>query len=111
MKIGNISGDGQPRKSLSRGPVAYVRRDAANDLYSLSLGRVRNGPTANAIYCHSINQVSVPPLLPSTDVAGKETKGIRSNCGKSKPSDLRSDDERSAHWEQWYQGLWKLKLS
>src|ERR1700738_2721951 len=111
MEVRNISSNRQARKGLSCSPVANIRGNTSDNLHALSISRIHDRTTADSVDCHAINQVSMPPLLASTDVAREETKGVFSDCREAKPSDLSTNCEGDSHWEEWYQSLWKLKLS
>ena len=111
MEMRNILGDSQAGQSLAGGPVGGVGADNANNLNSLCASEVQNRAAANPVNCNPVNQVSISKILPSTDVAGKETEIVRSNGGETEPADLRANIDALAHWEQCYGDLMKLKIS
>lgn len=111
MEVRNISRNRQSRKGVSSRSIADISGNGANDLRPVSFGRVDDRASADSVDCHAIDQIRMPPLLSGTDIARKETEGMRSDSRKSKPSNLGSDRQRDARWEEWYRTLWQLKMA
>ncbi len=67
MKVGHISSDGESRENVSRGGVAHIRGDGADDLDAFGFCRVDHGAAAHTIDGDTVDEVRVTPLLAGAD--------------------------------------------
>ena len=110
MKMGNIAGNRKSWKGITCCSITHICRKSADNLDSICLRGVDNGTSTDAINSNPINEVSMSPFLPCTNISGEETKGVLRDAGVSEPSDLCSDGQDNACREEWYKRLWKFKL-
>src|ERR1700691_1394389 len=111
MKMRNVSSDGKAGKGLAGGSVTDVSGNRSDDLDTFSSAHIHDGAPTDSVDRDAINQVSVTPLLSSTDLSAKETQGSGGQRGKAKPADFSANRQRVTNWDEWYRILWQLKIS
>ena len=82
------------------GASSNVGRNSADDLYTLGNVRIDDRATANPVDGHTINQVGMPRLLPSTNSDGEKAESGGHDSGETHPPDLSADSESTVTWEQ-----------
>ncbi len=111
MKMRNVLSNTKSRQGISSRSAGTIGRDSTNNLHTGCRGSVEDGASAHTADCHAVDQVSVPFLLSGTNISGEKTESVGCDRRESKSADLSPDVEHHLSWEQWYQLLWKFKIS
>ena len=92
--------------------IGDISSDNADDSRS-SIGSagVKDRATAYAVNGNSVDKISgrIPNM--GTNVAGEKTESIGFDSGEPDPSDFDSNFKNRPTWQEWYEILWKFKLS
>ena len=88
MEVRNIPSDRKAGQCIASSSIAHIGRDRPDDLHSFGFGGINDRTSADTVDSNAINQVSVTPLLSSTDVSREETKCSGSERGETEPTNL-----------------------
>ena len=109
MKVGDILCDGETRQGVASGSIAHVSGDGADKLNSVSIVGVDDRASADPVYRNPVDEIGM--VATSTNVARKEAEGAGGKTRIPEPSNLSSNVQGGATWEEWYKLLWKAKVS